>query len=148
MLKSFFTPSDDSNLTSFGLLVLRLGLGLTMFVNHGLDKLRHFSDMAGHFADPLGIGPKASFALVVFAEVAGALLITIGLLTRFAALVLVIDMGVAFFMVHKTAMSGPHSGELAFIYLAGYVVILLAGAGSMSADKAAFSQHAKPSAKH
>jgi putative oxidoreductase len=130
------------------LLVLRLWFGLAMFVNHGLDKLRHFGDLAGHFADPLGIGPKASFTLVMFAEVVGALLIVVGLLTRFAALILVVDMGVAFFMVHKTALGGPHSGELAFIYLAGYVVILLAGAGSMSADKAAFSHQSKPSAKH
>jgi putative oxidoreductase len=148
MLKSFLTPADDSNLTSFGLLILRLWFGLTMFINHGLEKLQHFNDLAGHFQDPLGIGAKTSFTLVVFAEVVGALLITIGLLTRFAALVLVIDMGVAFFMVHKSALSGAHSGELASLYLAAYIVILFAGAGAFSADKAAFSHQSKSTAKH
>lgn len=151
MIKSFFSPSDDSALTSFALLLLRLWFGLTMFVNHGLDKLTHFNAMAGSFADPIGLGPKFSFTLVVFAEVVAALLMTVGLLTRFAALTLAIDMGVAFFMVHKHSVSGAHSGEMAFLYLAAYVTILLAGAGRLSADMALFSSHSKsskPAEKH
>jgi putative oxidoreductase len=75
--------------------------------------------------------------LVIFAEVLGALLLTVGFMTRVAAAVLVIDMFVAFLMVHKTAMSG---GELAFLYLAGYIVILIAGGGLFSLDTLAFSK--------
>lgn len=147
MLKKLFSPANDSGLTSFALLVLRLWFGLTMFLHHGLDKLTHFSDMSGNFADPLGIGSKVSFALVVFAEVAEALLISIGLLTRLAALILVIDMAVAFFLVHKKALTGDHSGELAFLYLAGYLAIFLAGPGKISADKIFFHHSAKSSSK-
>jgi putative oxidoreductase len=46
-------------------------------------------------------------------------------------------------MVHKTALSGEHSGELAFIYLAGYVVLLIAGGGKISVDQALFGGGAK-----
>lgn len=147
MLKKLFSPSETSTPTSLALLVLRLSFGVAMFKCHGLDKLNHFSTMASGFLDPLGIGSKLSFSLVVFAEVVGALFVAIGLLTRFAALTLVIDMGVAFFMVHKLALTGTHSGELALVYLAAFVAILFAGPGKFSADKALFKSQSKPKSK-
>lgn len=114
-----------------------------MLFNHGLDKLVHFADHAAKFPDPLGIGHAQSLALVTFAETAGAVLLAFGLLTRFAALTLVIDLGVAFVMVHKTALSGQGSGEMAFIYLAGFVALLIAGGGKFSVDKALFGKSGK-----
>ena len=143
MLKKLFAPGGDSAATSIGLLLLRLWLGLTLLLNHGSGKLKGFSDLAPNFPDPLRIGHSASLGLVVFAEVVCSLLLIMGLLTRFAALVLAINMTVAFFMVHKTALSGEHSGELAFIYLAGYVVLLIAGGGKISVDQALFGGGAK-----
>ena len=139
MFKKLFIPSDDSDLTSMALLVARLWFGLAMLFNHGLDKLVHFKDIVGTFPDPLGIGQEASLVLVVFAEVLGSLLLAVGLLTRVAAAMLVIDMFVAFLMVHKTALTGPQSGELAFVYLAGYVLLCIAGGGLFSLDTVAFS---------
>jgi len=139
-MKRLFAPGNDSTLTSFGLLMLRLWLGLAMFFNHGLDKLNHFSVMSSKFPDPLGIGPAPGLALVTFAETAGAMLLAAGLLTRFAALTFMIDLGVAFFMVHKMALSGPGNGEMAFIYLAGYVALFIAGGGRFSFDKALFGK--------
>jgi putative oxidoreductase len=136
-MKRIFSPGNDSMPTSLGLLVLRLWLGLTMFFNHGVDKLNHFSVMSSKFPDPLGMGPGPSLALVTFAETAGALLLALGLLTRFAALTLVIDLGVAFIMVHKSVTG---MGELAFIYSAGYVALLLAGGGRFSIDQALFGK--------
>jgi len=99
--------------------------------------------MSSGFADPLGVGHRTSLALAVFAEVVASLLLIVGLTTRFAALVLAINLGVAFVMVHKTSLSGAHSGELAFIYLAGYVLLLIAGAGRMSVDQNLFGSGGK-----
>lgn len=137
MIKKLFAPGRDSALTSLGLLVLRLWLGLAMFLNHGLDKLAHFEAPAAKFPDPLGLGATPGLALVTFAETAGAVLLALGLLTRFAALTLVIDLAVAVFMVHKAASGG---GELAFVYLAGYVALLIGGGGKFSVDKALFGK--------
>jgi len=139
MFKKLFIPSDDSDLTSMALLVARLWFGLAMLFNHGLDKFAHFKDIVGNFPDPLGIGQEASLVLVVLAEVLGSLLLAVGLLTRVAAAMLVVDMFVAFLMVHKTALTGPQSGELAFLYLAGYVILCIAGGGLFSLDTVAFS---------
>jgi len=41
----------------------------------------------------------------------------------------VIDLFVAFLMVHQSAMTGKNSGELAFIYLSGFVLLLITGGG-------------------
>jgi putative oxidoreductase len=136
MIKKLFTPGNDSKLTSLGLLVLRLWLGLTMLLNHGMDKVYNFSSYATKFPDPIHIGVKPGLMLVIFAETAGAALIALGFLTRFGALTLVIDMGVAFFLVHKSVAGG----ELAFIYLAGFVALLIAGPGKFSVDKIVFGK--------
>jgi putative oxidoreductase len=140
MFNKFFIPSNDSDLTTMALLVARLWFGLTMLFNHGIEKLMHFNDIVGTFPDPLRIGQEASLILVVFAEVFGSLLLAAGFLTRIAAAVLVIDMFVAFLMVHKTALTGQSSGELAFLYLAGFVVLLISGGGLFSIDTLAFKK--------
>ena len=138
MFKKLFIPSDDSDLTHMALLVARLWFGLTMLFTHGIDKLTHFQDLSGTFPDPLRVGPQASLILVMLAEVVGALLLTVGFLTRVAAAVLVIDMFVAFLMVNKTTIHGD--GELAFLYLAGFVFLVIAGGGLFSLDAVLFNK--------
>jgi len=116
------------------LLVLRLWLGLTMLLNHGWQKLMGFGEMAAKFSDPLGVGPTTSLVLAIFAEVICSILLALGVFTRFAALVLAITMGVAFYGVHGLKLVGQGSGELAFIYLAGFVTLFLAGGGRFGFD--------------
>ena len=140
MLKKIFSPGINSDAVNAGLLALRVWVGLAMLVNHGVDKLRHFSDTAPNFPDPLGIGHSASLGLAVFAEFFVSLFVIFGLLTRWSALVLATDMVVAFIGVHKGALTGQGSGELAFMYLMGYVTLLLAGPGSFSVDKVIFGK--------
>lgn len=143
MANRLFAPEASNPKVDAALLVLRVWLGLTMLINHGLPKLTHFKETAAKFIDFLGIGSQASLGMALFAEVFCSALLIFGLVTRFGALSLAINMIVAFAMVHKGALSGEHSGELAFLYLAGYVTILLAGPGRYSADGCLF---AKPSA--
>ena len=138
MLKKIFAPAKNSASANLALLVLRLWIGLEMLILHGTDKLLHFTTYAPKFFDPFGIGPTASLALSVFAEFFGSLLIILGLFTRWSALVLAINMAVAFVGVHKAVLKGEHGGELAFLYLMAYAVIFLAGPGRISADKILF----------
>jgi len=147
MFKKLFAPGNDSVTTSLGLLTLRLWLGLTLLLNHGIGKLKAFDSMAPNWVDPFKIGHTASFSLVVFAEVVAAFLLAAGLLTRFAALVLTINMGVAFIVAHKGSLSGGHSGELPFIYLAGFVALFLAGGGRLSFDQRIFGGGRSSSSK-
>ncbi|MBE0540192.1 MAG: DoxX family protein [Verrucomicrobia bacterium] len=135
-----FAPEPGNTLSNAALLVLRLWLGLSMFFLHGLDKLINFGDKSSKFPDLLGLGSTGSLTLAVFAEVFCSAMLVLGLVTRFAAFNLCATMLVAYAVVHKLALSGSNSGELAFIYLAGYVVLLIAGPGRYSADACLFAK--------
>jgi len=139
-ITSVFAPGINSPLTSFGLLVLRVWLGATMLLCHGWDKLSTFRENAGSFPALLPIGSAGNLALVVFAEAVCSVLLALGLITRFAAMVLSINMAVAFFVAHKGVLVGAKSGELAFIYLAAYATLFIAGPGRFSVDAGLFGK--------
>ena len=132
-MKKFFSTKVSDNTLAFALLVLRLGAGFAMLVNHGFDKLTHFSQTAARFADPFGIGSTTSLAMVVFAEFFCAAFIILGLFTRLATIPLIIAMSVALFSAHKGDFFGR--GELAGVFLACFITLLFAGPGKVSLDR-------------
>lgn len=116
------------------LLVLRVWVGFSLFLAHGMGKILHFSQLAPHFSDPLHIGPRLSLGLAAFAEGICPLLLILGLGTRWVALIIAIDVGVAFSMIHKFRLLGEHNGELAALYLVAALTLLIAGGGRFSLD--------------
>lgn len=132
-LKRFIFPSydDDNGAYSVLLLVVRIFFGI-MFLTHGYDKLMAHATMADIFADPFGIGSTLSFWLAVFAEVACSFALIFGLLQRIVLIPMIFTMCTAFFIVHGgDAFSAK---ELAFIYLAVFVVLYITGPGRYSFD--------------
>jgi putative oxidoreductase len=121
-------------LKDLGLLVLRVWLGLSMLLLHGWPKVEKYAGLSEGFPDPLGVGPAMSLNLAIFAEVFCALLLVVGLAARLAALPLVVTMAVAFFVVHGGVLTGEGNGEMAFVYLAGFVALFIAGPGRHSFD--------------
>lgn len=140
MKKLFSIRTSDSAL-SIAAFVLRVGAGTLMLVSHGLDKLMHFADKAGKFADPFGIGSTTSLSLTVFAEFFCAAFIILGLFTRLAAVPLVIAMSVALFYAHKGQFFGV--GEKAAIYLVAFLAILFIGPGKASLDRFIGNNHTR-----
>jgi len=132
MKKLFSTKTSDSAFT-LATLLLRLGAGSLMLVNHGLDKLVHFSDKASRFSDPFHIGSTTSLALMVFAEFFCAAFIILGLFTRLAAIPLIIGMSVALFYAHKGQFFGE--GESAGLYMVCFLAVLFLGPGKASLDR-------------
>lgn len=116
------------------LLVLRVWAGLFVLLLHGWSKATNYGNLSSHFADPFGLGQGASLALVIFAEVVCAALVVLGLFTRFAALVCVISMSVAFYFAHGARLVGQGNGELPFAYAVVFLGLFLAGAGRFSLD--------------
>ena len=114
-----------------GLLLLRLAAGGLMIV-HGVQKLSAWPGIAERFPDPIGLGSGTSAALAIFAEVFCAGLVAAGALTRVALVPLIVTMLVALFVVHGSDPWGRK--ELAAVYLAMYVVLLVAGPGRYSVD--------------
>jgi putative oxidoreductase len=134
MLKQLQQLSFIPQSVDLGLLVLRVALGGQMIFAHGWPKLASFSEKAGSFPDPLGVGNTASAALAVTGEVVCSALVMLGAFTRLAAVGTIITMAVAFFLIHGAKLTGDGNGELAFVYLVGFVTIFLAGPGRFSID--------------
>ena len=72
--------------------------------------------------------------MAAFAEVVCSALLVIGFCTRFASFVLAFTMGIAFFIVKQGVLTGEKSGEMAALYLLGYLTLLIAGPGKFSFD--------------
>lgn len=116
------------------LLVLRVWAGLALFLRHGMEKLTHFSLMAAHFPDPIHIGPRPSLALALLSDGICSVLVILGIGTRWAALIIAINLSVAISLVHKFALSGPRSGELPLVFLGIFIALVIAGGGRFSID--------------
>ncbi len=113
------------------LLLLRLGVGILM-MNHGYQKLIHFSEMQPKFMNFLGMGSTMSLALVVFAEFFCSLFLILGLFTRLSAIPLIIATCIMVFKAHNAEVFGD--GETAALYLTAYLVLFFVGPGKVSVD--------------
>ena len=124
--------TEHTLMNDLGLLVVRAGAGLFMIIGHGWGKLMNFGEKASGFPDPLGIGNELSMAAAISAEVFAALLVVIGLGTRYASAALVFTMAVAAFIVHGGDPFGER--EMALLYAVIFLALALTGAGKFSAD--------------
>ena len=127
--KILFGTDSDSNV---GLLVLRVFIGGAL-LTHGWGKM--FGGLEGFTQGVAGMGipaPQVMAFLAAFAESFGAILLAIGLLTRPAAFLIVVNMSVAICVAHKGAAFSVQ--EAAWLYLVPALFFLLKGAGRWSAD--------------
>ncbi len=133
-MSKFLSTTYSETAFNVASLLLRLTFGILICVDHGFAKLMHFGSQQYTFFDPFHIGHRWALVLCLFAEVFCALLLVLGLFTRVAALVLVINMAVASFIALKGQTLAGH--EMAFLYLAAFFSILLVGPGRISVDGA------------
>lgn len=138
MIKKILNPGTYSREINAALLFLRVSIGIFM-LTHGTSKLITLLEGGPiSFADPIGIGPVASLALVVFAEVFCSLLLIFGIATRFAVIPLLITMLVAVLIVHSADVFGVK--EMALLYFIVYTTIAITGAGKFSVDNLVYKK--------
>lgn len=117
-------------------LVLRLAAGLCL-MPHGAQKLFGMFGGGGlsgtaAFFDKIGYSPGAIWAPVVgSAELIGGFLLAIGLFTRPAAAVLIMQF---VFVLAYTLRQGFFPSELALLWLAMFVFFFVRGGGPLSVD--------------
>ncbi len=129
-----FSSGTSTGNIDFASLLLRLAGGGFMLYGHGAAKFsKFFADEAIEFIDPLGISATATLGLVVFAEAVCALLVVLGLMTRYALIPLMCTMIYAAFVAHSSDPFGRK--ELALVYLFIYICLLLLGPGRYSLDR-------------
>jgi putative oxidoreductase len=115
------------------LAILRL-VAAFLFLQHGTAKLLRIPHVAAFDQLP-------AFSLIGFAgmlEIAGSLLILLGLYTRAAAFVLSGEMAVAYYMAHAPQghffTPALNQGEEAVLYCFIFLFLSVAGAGAWSID--------------
>ena len=111
--------------------VLRIMTGL-LFMEHGTQKLLGFPPAANP-----GPGLFSLLGLQGILELAGGLLILLGLFTRPVAFILAGDMAVAYFMAHAPRAFFPtlNGGDAAILYCFVFLYLAVAGAGVWSVDQ-------------
>jgi len=131
-IRKYFSTQISEGLAHISLFILRLFSGGLM-LTHGIPKMERVLNGNLKFGDPIGLGPELSLLLAVLAEVGGSVLVILGLFTRFGAFLLTVTMFVAAFIQHAEDPIGKK--ELALLYLAFNLVILIMGAGKYSIDR-------------
>lgn len=125
-----------SRSVSLGLLILRVAVG-GIFVIHGAQKLfvmglPGFAGMLAQIGIPL---PNAAAVVVALVEFVGGTLLVIGLFTRVAAALIVVDMLVAVLEVHlPNGFFLPRGYEYALTQLVVNLALVFLGAGAWSVD--------------
>lgn len=121
-----------------GLLIVRVFFGLYLALGHGWGKVlggpEQWAWLGGNM-EMLGLGFAPTFwgFLSMLAEFVGALLVTLGLVTRPAALFVALNMLVAS-LGHITGRIDG-SPETALLYAAVFVGFILIGPGKYSLDE-------------
>jgi putative oxidoreductase len=145
MKKFFFDCGTRDATASFGILALRVMIGLMMLLGHGIPKIQGYTERKDLFYVPdffplKFMSPPVSLMMAITAEVGASVLIILGLATRPAAFVLGFAMVVAVFGFHGNApwfVKPPtvmDAKELGLLYLVPMIAIILSGAGAFSCD--------------
>lgn len=121
-----------------GIAILRIVVGI-VFAAHGTQKLFTigFGGVA-HMFQGLGIPqPHIAAIVVTLVEFLGGIALILGLATRYAALLLAIDMAVAILKVHlhNGFFSSKGGYEFPLTLLAACLALALAGPGSPALDQ-------------
>ena len=130
-MRNLLSSKYSAGAVNTALLILRAGFGILILM-HGFGKIANFNSMQNKFMTFMGLGSTVSLIMVIFAEFFCAILLILGLFTRFACIPLIIAMCVALFMAHDGDIFGK--GEASALVLFGFVAILLAGPGRVSMD--------------
>jgi putative oxidoreductase len=132
-VKALFATNTSPVTMSVGLLVLRAA-ALSLFLKHGLEKLTGYSTMVQHFPDPIHVGAHAGLAFALLSDGICSVLVIIGLATRPAAAVILINVLTAFFLVHHAAYFSNAHVELVALYIIIFATLLVTGPGRFGVD--------------
>jgi len=126
----------------WGLLILRSVVGIT-FLMHGGQKF-FFVGFSAVTPEMVRAGipfPELAAVVVTFVELIGGVALLMGLATRYAALLIAIEMGVAIWRVHWSAgFFAPQGVELPLALGGAALALVFTGAGDFSMDDILFGQ--------
>lgn len=123
------------NQENIGKLILRLAIGVLLLM-HGLHKLIYGIDYIGKLVTNAGWPYFIAYGVLI-GEVLAPALIILGVVTRFSAIIIAINMVVAIYLVHaqdflSVTKTGAWSLELQGLFFFSALAIAFLGAGAYS----------------
>lgn len=118
--------------------LLRVIIGYILFM-HGWAKFGAGAAGVSAMMAKNGLEPASAFAYAaMFLETVGAICLAVGLLTRFFAAALAIEMAIALLVVHLSKGFAAGQGGYEYVLLIGVVLLVIAirGGGPYSVDRA------------
>lgn len=126
-----------AGLSDFSKLFIRLVLAYGFF-EPAMGKIQNFSSIVDWFAGDLGLPfPFLNAALATGTEIAGVILLALGLGTRFISLPLMFVMVIAVVTVHgfENFSAAQNGFEIPFYYFLMLFTLVTGGAGKFSLDE-------------
>lgn len=114
-----------------GLLILRVAAAGAM-LTHGWPKVANYKERLSAFGDPYGLGSEVTLTFAVFAEFFCAILVGLGVLTRYALIPLLITMATVVLVVHADDPFGRK--EVPTLLFSIFLTLFFTGPGKYSVD--------------
>jgi putative oxidoreductase len=140
LVSKFLSVKSHGLTTDLGLLALRVGAFVSLFIKHGIEKITpsSFSEMAPNFPDPAHIGHIPSLLVATGSDAVCSILLVLGLCTRFAGSYVFVVLSTAWIFTHHFMFLGkglePKHGELIVLYITQSLTLALLGPGKFSLD--------------
>jgi putative oxidoreductase len=128
--------SNGSASRSWGLALLRIVVGVVFLMHGGQKFFMGFHNVAG-FLSSVGIPlPTLAAIVLTLVEFLGGTALILGVLTRYFAVLLAVDMLVAIITVHAKHgfFAGNGGMEFPLVLFASAINLVCAGAGALSID--------------
>jgi putative oxidoreductase len=140
VLVRLFAVGQNSQSVDLALLLLRIMVTTSLIYHHGIAKILDWNLLTTHPLDPIGIGVVPSLIYAGFCDLLCAFLVLVGFATRISSFFCITTLAtVAFLMDHALTTPYfpiPHTGhgEISWVYMAAFVVTIIAGPGRYSVD--------------
>jgi putative oxidoreductase len=132
--------------SSFAPLPIRVIAGIA-FIMHGLPKLSNLHGTQGFFGSQ-GLPPELALPVSLL-ELIGGIVLIVGILTRIASILFIIEMmSTTFILKFSHGFSGPGGFELDAIMLSITISLLLSGPGRISIERDLLKREIFPKASY
>lgn len=138
MIGRFLNAKFVPTRVDVGLLLLRVGTGLILFMRHGWEKVSTLSLSNPRFPSVLGLGHTGTWIMAMLSDGIFSLLFILGIGTRWIALYAFLEIFAAWAFVHHFTFLGKSPaadhGELIALYLSAFLALMITGPGRYSVD--------------